>query len=29
VTVTFPLATLQQDDPFSDNPENTEEEPLQ
>src|SRR5476649_764175 len=29
VTVTFPLATLQQDEPFSDNPENTEEEPLQ
>jgi PAS domain S-box-containing protein len=29
VTVTFPLATLQQDDPFSDNPENTEDEPLQ
>jgi PAS domain S-box-containing protein len=28
VTVTFPLATLQQDDPFSDNPENTEDEPL-
>ncbi len=29
VTVTFPLATLQQDEPFSSNPENTEEEPLQ
>ncbi|SAL30288.1 sensory box histidine kinase/response regulator [Caballeronia udeis] len=29
VTVTFPLATLQQDDDFFDNPENTEEEPLQ
>lgn len=29
VTVTFPLATLQLDDPFSDNPDNTEEEPLQ
>jgi PAS domain S-box-containing protein len=29
VTVTFPLATLQQDEPFSDNPDDTEEEPLQ
>src|SRR5471030_1525861 len=29
VTVTFPLSTLQQDDAFSDNPDNTEEEPLQ
>jgi len=29
VTVTFPLAALQQDEPFSDNPENIEEEPLQ
>ena len=29
VTVTFPLSTLQQDEPFSDNPDNTEEEPLQ
>lgn len=29
LTVTFPLVTLQQDDPFSDNPDNTEEEPLQ
>jgi PAS domain S-box-containing protein len=28
VTVTFPLATLQQDDAVSGNPENTEEEPL-
>ncbi|CAH2794560.1 MAG: Two-component system sensor histidine kinase [uncultured Caballeronia sp.] len=29
VTVTFPLVALQQDDAFFDNPENTEEEPLQ